>query len=88
MLLLPVPASASERAVDKEVVIRATVDEAKAASTTRDGIVAFIAPDARIEPRMGGAFAIHIDPGAPPCLKGADGMSDLALQPKQMLSFG
>ena len=87
LLLLAAPASAAERAVDKGVVIRATVDEAWAAWTTRSGIVAFFAADARIEPRVGGAFQIHIDPGAPPCPKGAEDLRYLALQPKQMLSF-
>ena len=86
-LLLAAPASAAERAVDKGVVIRATVDEAWAAWTTRSGIVAFFAADARIEPRVRGAFQIHIDPGAPPCPKGAEDLRYLALQPEQMLSF-
>ena len=54
-------ARAAERAIDKEVVVRATLDQAWAAWTTREGIVSFFAPDA---------------------------MRFLALQPKQMISFG
>jgi len=81
------PAVAAERAIEKEVVIKATLDEAWASWTTREGIVAFFAPDARIEPRVGGAFHIHIDPGAAPGMKGADDMRFLALQPKKMISF-
>ena len=84
---LALPATAAERAIDKEVVVRATLDQAWAAWTTREGIVSFFAPDAVIEPRVGGAFHIHIDPGAAPGLKGADDMRYLALQPKKMLSF-
>jgi uncharacterized protein YndB with AHSA1/START domain len=80
-------ANAAERAIDKEVVINATLDQAWASWTTREGIVGFFAPDARIEPRVGGAFHIHIDPGAAPGAKGADDMRFLALQPKKMLSF-
>ncbi len=80
-------AHAAERAIDKEVVVNATLDEAWDAWTTRDGIVGFFAPDAKIEPRVGGAFHIHIDPGAPAGAKGADDMRFLALQPKKMISF-
>ena len=36
---------------------------------------------------MGGAFHIHMDPGAPAGAKGADDMRFMALQPQKMLSF-
>jgi uncharacterized protein YndB with AHSA1/START domain len=81
------PALAAERAIDKEVIVQATLDQAWAAWTTREGITSFFAPDARIEPRVGGAFQIYIDPGAPAGMKGADEMRFLALQPKKMISF-
>jgi uncharacterized protein YndB with AHSA1/START domain len=81
------PVHAAERAIDKSIEIAATLDDAWDAWTTREGIVAFFAPDARIEPRVGGAFHIHIDPTAPPGSKGADDMRFMALQPKKMLSF-
>jgi uncharacterized protein YndB with AHSA1/START domain len=80
-------AVAAERAIDKSVDVAATLDQAWEAWTTRDGIVSFFAPDARIEPRVGGAFHIHIDPGAPPGSKGADDMRFMAVQPKKMISF-
>jgi uncharacterized protein YndB with AHSA1/START domain len=76
-----------ERAIAKEVVVDATLDQAWEAWTTRAGITSFFAPDARIEPRAGGAFHIYIDPTAEPGLKGADDMRFMALQPKKMLSF-
>ena len=78
---------AAERAIDKEVVVNATPDQLWEAWTTREGIIGFFAPDARIEPRVGGAFQIYIDPLAEPGAKGADEMRYLALQPKKMLSF-
>lgn len=78
---------AAERAIDKQIVVEATLDEAWDAWTTRAGIVSFFAPDAVIEPRVGGAFQIHIDPSAPTGMKGADDMRFLALQPKKMISF-
>jgi uncharacterized protein YndB with AHSA1/START domain len=86
-LLAAPPAAAAERAIDKEVVVAATLDQAWDAWTTRDGIRSFFAPDARIEPRVGGAFEIYFDPGAPPGQRGADDMRFMALQPKKMLSF-
>jgi uncharacterized protein YndB with AHSA1/START domain len=81
------PALAAERAIDKQVEIAATLDQAWDAWTTREGITSFFAPDARIEPHVGGAFHIHIDPGAPAGSRGADDMRFMALQPKTMISF-
>lgn len=84
---LALGALAAERALDKEVVVAAGVEQVWEAWTTRDGVVAFFAPDARVEPRPGGVFSIHFDPGAPAGAKGADDMRFLALQPRRMLSF-
>jgi uncharacterized protein YndB with AHSA1/START domain len=87
-ILMAVPAAhAAERAIDKEVVLKATLDQAWQAWTTREGITSFFAPDAVIDPRVGGAFHIHMDPGAPAGAKGADDMRFMALQPQKMLSF-
>ena len=86
-LALSWPAQAAERTIDKSIEVPATLDEAWAAWTTREGIVSFFAPDAEIDARVGGAFHIHVDPGAPAGSKGADDMRFMALQPKQMLSF-
>ena len=80
-------AQAAERAIEKEVVVNATLDQAWEAWTTREGIRSFFAPDAVVEPRVGGAFHIHMDPGGAPGMKGADEMRVMALQPKKMLSF-
>jgi uncharacterized protein YndB with AHSA1/START domain len=87
MLALAGPALALEKAIDKAVLVQATLDQAWDAWTTREGIVSFFAPDAQIEPRVGGAFHIHFDPGAPAGAKGADDTRFMALQPKQMISF-
>ena len=80
-------AVAAERALDKEVLLDATLEQAWAAWTTRDGIRSFFAPDAVVQPQVGGAFHIHMDPGAEPGMKGADDMRFMALQPMKMLSF-
>ena len=57
---------AAERSIDKEVVLTATPEQAWQAWTTRDGITSFFAPDAKIEPRVGGAFEVYINPYAEP----------------------
>lgn len=79
--------NAAERAIDKEVVVDASIDQVWEAWTTRAGITSFFAPDAEIDPRAGGAFHVFINPYAEPGMKGADTMQYLALQPKTMLSF-
>lgn len=84
--LLPA-ARGAERALNKEVLVNATVDQLWDCWTSREGITSFFSPDARIEARVGGAFQIYMDPGAEPGMKGADDMRYLALQPKKMLSF-
>ena len=80
-------AVAAERSIDKEIVVAASLDDAWAAWTTREGIVSFFAPDAQVDPRVGGAFQIYFNPLGAPGSKGADDMRFMALQPKKMLSF-
>jgi len=80
-------AVAAERSIDKEIVVAASLDDAWAAWTTREGIVSFLAPDAQVDPRVGGAFQIYFNPLGAPGSKGADDMRFMALQPKKMLSF-
>ncbi len=81
------PTVAAERAIDREIVVPATLDAAWAAWTTREGIVSFFAPDAVVDARVGGPFQIYINPGAPAGMRGADDMRYLAVQPKKMISF-
>jgi len=78
---------ADERAIDAQVVVAAPIDAVWQAWTTRAGIQSFFAPDAEIDPRVGGAFHIHMDPLAAPGMKGADDMRFMALQAPTMLSF-
>lgn len=85
--MLHVAAAAAERSVDKEVVVPAGLSVVWESWTTREGIRGFFAPDAQIEPRVGGAFHIYIDPLAEPGSKGADDMRFMAVQPMKMISF-
>ena len=81
------PTFAAERAIDKEIVVPATLEVAWAAWTTREGIVSFFAPDAVVDAQVGGPFQIYINPGVPAGMRGADDMRFLAVQPKKMISF-
>ena len=83
----PGPAVAGERALDRQVEIAASLDQAWEAWTTREGVTSFFAPDAKIEPRVGGAFEVYMDPLARPGMKGADDMRVMAVQPRKMISF-
>jgi len=86
-LLCVFPTRAAERALDKEIVIAASLDAAWSAWTTREGITSFFAPDAVIDARVGGPFQIHINPLAAPGERGADDMRFMAIDPKKMISF-
>ena len=85
--LLASTCGAQERALTKQVIVPAPIESVWRAWTTRAGIVSFMAPDAEIEARVGGAFHIHFNPYGEPGLKGADDMRFMALQPKKMISF-
>ena len=80
-------AAAAERMIEKQVVVDAPIAEVWKSWTTREGVMAFFAPDARIEPRSGGLFEIQMNPYAEPGMRGADDMRFLALQEPTMLSF-
>ncbi len=81
------PTLAAERAIDKEIVVPATLDAVWAAWTTREGIVSFFAPDAVVEAKVGGPFQIYINSGVPAGMRGADDMRFLAVRPNRMISF-
>jgi uncharacterized protein YndB with AHSA1/START domain len=80
-------AHADERAIVKEMVVKATPEVTFRTWTTSEGITSFFAPEAQVDPRPEGAFHIHFNPYAPPGLKGADDMRFLAVQPPQFFSF-
>lgn len=80
-------AAAQERAIQKEIVVAAPVEQVWNAWTTNEGLQSFFAPEAFVDPRPDGRFFIHFNPFAPAGQKGADDMRVLAVQPQKMLSF-
>jgi uncharacterized protein YndB with AHSA1/START domain len=85
--LAALAATAAEKALEKEVVVKAPVEAAFKAWTTKEGLESFFAPEAVVEPRSGGRFEIYINPYAPPGMKGADDMRILGYQENKLLSF-
>ena len=79
-------ALAQERAIDKQVRVKAPVDAVWAAWTTTEGVKSFFAPDARVEARVDGPFEIYMNPYAPPGQKGADDMRFLSIQDRKMFT--
>jgi uncharacterized protein YndB with AHSA1/START domain len=76
-----------ERAILKEAVVAAPIEEVWKAWTTSEGIATFFAPEAVVEPRSGGAFFVHMNPYGAPGMRGADDMRVLAVQENKMISF-
>lgn len=88
ILLLPtLPLAAAERMIEKQVVVDVPVATAFRSWSTSEGLQAFFAPEAIVEPRPDGAYAIHFNPYAPAGLKGADGMTVMAIQLDRMVTF-
>ena len=73
--------------IRKEAVVDVPVAAAWKAWTTQEGVESFFAPEAIVEARPDGPYAIHFNPYAPPGMKGADGMRVLAVQENRMISF-
>ena len=88
LLMFAMSSHATERALDKEVLVPAPVDAVWQSWTSKAGIESFFAPEAEIEPRVGGAFHIHIDPYGAPGMKGADDMRFMALQRERLAGPG
>ena len=80
-------ATAAERRIVKEVVVKAPVEAVYRAWTTSEGLATFFAPEAKVEARSGGPFEVYINPYAPPGMRGADDMKVLAVQENRMISF-
>jgi uncharacterized protein YndB with AHSA1/START domain len=75
------------KAIRDGVTIEATPLEAWEAWTTVAGLRSFLAPQARMELRIGGPFEAYFDPEAPKGSRGSEGMKVLSFVPEEMLSF-
>ncbi|GMU58958.1 MAG: hypothetical protein AMXMBFR34_07210 [Myxococcaceae bacterium] len=89
MLALPLALAVAAAPADlvKDRLIPATPAAVWKAWTTREGAARFFAPDARIEPRAGGAFEIYFAPGAPEGQRGTEGCTVVAAEAQKKLVF-
>ncbi len=76
-----------EKAIRKERVVDAGLDDVWEAWTTREGALTFFAPETKVDLRIGGAYEIYFDPDAPLGSKGGEGVRILSYLPKEMISF-
>ena len=77
----------AERSIRLEQKINANIEDVWDAWTTEEGIRSFFAPACNIDMRVGGAYEMLFDLNAEPGLQGGEGLTLMALQPPNMLSF-
>ena len=75
------------RAIIKEVIIPAGIDDAWNAWTSKQGLESFFAPECHIELELFGRFEIYFFPDADSGSKGAEDNIILAVEPNKMFSF-
>lgn len=69
------------------ITVPAQVSDVWKAWTTSDGVKSFFAPDAKVNPTIGGEFEIYFDKTAPEGKRGSEGCKILALDPERLLLF-
>jgi PTH1 family peptidyl-tRNA hydrolase len=81
------PAPARARRIRKQAIVGAPVPNVWSAWTTREGVATFLAPEARIDLREGGAYEILFDLGQEPGKQGSEGCEIVSLREPNALSF-
>lgn len=71
----------------KAVMVQASPDEAYDAWATEAGVKTFLAPDARIDMAINGAYEIYFDKKQKKGSRGSEGCRILSFIPGEMLSF-
>ena len=75
------------KAIRKETVVPATIDQVWEAWTTTEGVKTFFSSAAKVELRIGGPFEIYFLTDAPYGQRGSEDCHFLSYLPKKMLSF-
>lgn len=70
-----------------ETIIQAPVEKVWKTWTTEKGLESFLAPESKIELKVGGSLSIYFHPKAPPRQRGAENLHILAVQNNKMFSF-
>ncbi len=77
----------SDKAITKEIIVRASLDDVWETWTTTEGVKTFFSSDANVELRIGGPFEIYFMTEAPYGSKGSEDCKILSYLPHKMLSF-
>ncbi len=80
-------AAPTGKAIVKEAIVTATINDVWNAWTTTEGVNTFFSPDAKVELRIGGPFEIYFDMSAPYGSRGSELCRVLSYLPEKMLSF-
>ena len=79
--------SNGEKSIYVEISVPANPEEVWNAWTTEEGIKSFFAQECNIELRVGGAYEMLFDLEIESGSQGSEGMTIMAFQPEEMLSF-
>lgn len=77
----------TNKILEKEIVVPASVSDVWTAWTTDEGVRTFFAPDSEIGLRIGGPYELYFDSNAPSGRKGSENCTILSFLPERMLSF-
>lgn len=87
VLATSVPLAAGVRVLHAELELPAPASEVFRAWTTREGIVAFFAPDGQVDLRVDGTYDVWFNPSGAPGERGAEGMRILDVDPPRRFAF-
>lgn len=76
-----------EKIIRKEVLVPATRQELWDSWTTTEGVMSFLAPQAKIELAVGGSYECYFRLDQPPGLQGSEECKVLAFWPMDYISF-
>lgn len=77
----------TDRVLQKQVTVAASLDDVWRLWTTSEGMESFLCEKANIELRPGGPYEIYFSMEAPEGLRGSEDCTILSYLPKRMLSF-
>jgi uncharacterized protein YndB with AHSA1/START domain len=87
LALATVLALSANADLHKERVVSAPIADVWKAWTTVEGAKAFFAPDAKIEPKPGGAYELYFAPALPDGSRGSEGCTVITAEPNKRLAF-
>lgn len=86
-MLLALVVGAVPLPLELERIVPARPAEVFKAWTTVEGVKSFLAPEAKIELKPGGAYEPYFMPALPPGMKGAEGCTVVSFEPGKKLAF-